>query len=263
MKALITWASSWFGAEFARQLAAKGYDLILVARNTEKLTALWEELKGKYWIEYKEYAVDLWSFVWIENLCEDIIENEDIDLLINNAGRGNNNWFLTSTDVDQAQMMILNMTTIVLQSKRILKKWIREDKKWKIINVCSVSSFLFEGTWPLYSATKAFVRSISYWLDAVIEEAWKKDDIHIQCLCPGFAKTSFMGENFTDEDLEKLWFMEVDEVIKESLEALEKNEFIVIPWEANQDLVKWFQSAPTAEVRAKHTDFKKQTWLIF
>lgn len=263
MRALITWASSWFGAEFARQLAAKWYDLILAARRTEKMIELWEELKEKFWINYEVFTVDLWDLTWIQKLCDEVIDKKDIDLLINNAWRWNLNWFLASTDEDQASMMVLNMTTIVIQSKRIINKWIKENKKWKIINLCSTSSFLFDGNFPLYSATKAFVRSVSYWLDAVIEENGKQDDIHIQCLCPGLTKTAFMGEKFTMEELDKMWFMDADEVIRISLEALEKNEFIVIPWEHNKESVKFFQTASTKEVREKNRQVKKITWLEF
>lgn len=263
MKALITWASSWFGAEFARQLAAKWYDLILAARSTDKMIELWEELKAKYSISYEVFTVDLWELAWIEKLCDEVIDKEDIDLLINNAWRWNLNWLLASTDIDQASMMTLNMTTIVVQSKRIINKWIKENKNWKIINICSTSSFLFDWTWPLYAATKAFVRSISYWFDAAIEEAGAEDKIKIQCLCPWFTKTKFMWDKFSDEELGKMWFMEANEVVTASINALETWEFIVIPWVRNQEKVKYFQTAPIKEIRKWNTEFKKKTWLVF
>ena len=263
MRALITWASSWFGAEFAKQLAAKWYDLILAARSTDKMVELWEELKAKFWISYEVYTVDLWEYSWIENLCNDIIDKREIDLLINNAWRWNLNWFLNSTDEDHASMMTLNMMTLVLNSKRYVKKLIKENKKWKIINVASLASFLFDWTWPLYSATKAFARSISYWIDATIEEVWKQDDIKIQCLCPWLTKTHFMWDKFTMSDLDKFWFMEASEVVEISLNALEKDEFIVIPWEQNQESAKHFHNTPIKEVRKEMQALKKQTWLIF
>jgi short-subunit dehydrogenase len=261
MRALITWASTGFGAEFARQLATKWYDLILVARSTDKLKTLTEELSNKYSIKATYFTADLWTLEWIKKLCDEVIDKEDIDLLINNAWRWNLNWYLNSTFDDLQSMMILNMSTIVHQSQRIVNKWIKENKAWKIINVASIASYLFDWTFAMYSATKAFARSISYWIDSAIEDAGA--NIKIQCLCPWLSKTNFMWDEFTQEQLTSFWFMEASDVVKESIDALETWEFIVIPWEHNKEIVKKYLIEDPFMIRKGSKELVKQTWLHF
>jgi short-subunit dehydrogenase len=261
MKALITWASSWFGAEFARQLAEKWYDLILVARSADKLKAISWELSQKYSINATYFVADLWNTNWIQSVMEDVIDKEDIDLLINNAGRWNLNWLLQSSFEDLREMMTLNMFNMVFLSQKIINKWIIEKKPWKIINVASIASFLFDWVFPLYSATKSFARNISYGFDNTLEDI--APYIKIQCLCPWLSKTNFMGPEFTNEQLDSFWFMEASDVVRESITALDINEFLVIPWEKNKESVKFFQTAPIEEIRKINKEFAKNTGLHF
>jgi short-subunit dehydrogenase len=263
MKALITWASSWLGAEFAKQLAQKWYDLILVARNIDNLKEVGQNISKDYWVKTEIFSIDLWTIEWIKEVCDKIIDKEDIDLLINNAWRWNLNWYLTSTFDDIQSMLTLNMSTIALLSQRIVNKWIEENKNWKIINVASIASFLFDWTFALYSATKAFVRSISYGIDSAIEDAWFTHKIKVQCLCPWLTKTNFMWPEFSMEYLSKLWFMESKDVVKESLNALETGEFLVIPWPQNKVSVDYYKSVDPFEERKWTKDFVKRTGLHF
>jgi short-subunit dehydrogenase len=263
MKALITGASSGFGAEFAKQLAKKWYDLILVARNEDKLKEIWDKLSLEYSIKTQVFKADLGTFKWIESLCYDVIDKEDIDLLINNAGRWNLNGFLSSDFEDLESMMVLNMWSATLQSQRIINKWIKEERSGKIINLASLASFLFDWTFPLYSPTRTFIRGISYWLDSVIEDAWASDKIKIQCLCPGFTKTNFFAGEISLEDMDKLWFMEPREVVKESLDALERNEFLVIPWEKNKESAEYYKNTDPFKVRKETKQLVKDYNLHF
>lgn len=264
MRALVTWASSWFGAEFSRQLAAKWYDLILAARSTDKLEALAKELSEKHWIEAEVFTVDLWNLDGINKICNEIIEKRDIDLLINNAWRWNPEWLLESSEDNLASMMTLNMSTIVFLSQKMINKWLNTTKKWRIINLWSTSAFLFDWVFPLYAATKAFVRSISSWFVSTLEDI-EGHDIKIQCLCPWLTITNFMWleERYSKEDLVKLGFMDSDEVVRISLENLDSWEEIIIPWERNNEQVKWFGTAPIAEQRKAHKDFVAKSWLTF
>lgn len=265
MKALITWASSWLGAEFAKQLAQKWYDLILVARREEKMIELWEELKSEFGINYEVYGADLWTKEWIKQICQEIIEKKEIDLLVNNAWTGNPKWLLKASDETIEWVMNLNMNAVVFLSKSYINKLIENNKNWKIINVASTASFLFDWTFQLYSASKAFVRSISYWFDSAIEEAGFKDKIHIQCLCPSFIKTPFAGLNkvLTEQQLEEMWFLEPSFVVKESLDALEKNELIVLPWNSSKKNIEDFKVLSTEELRKTNRWFVQATWINF
>lgn len=261
MKALITWASSGFGAEFAKQLATKWYDLILIARSTDKLKEISEELSNKHSINATYFTADLWTVEWIKSVCDEIIDKENIDLLINNAGRWNLNWYLNSTFDDLQSMMVLNMSTIVHLSQRAVNKWIKEEKAWKIINVASIASYLFDWTFAMYSATKSFARNISYWIDSAIKNTWA--NIQVQCLCPWLTKTNFMGPEFSMEQLDNFGFMEASDVVKESLNALETWEFIVIPWEHNKKQVEYYKNTDPFEIREGVQNLVKNTWLHF
>ena len=264
MRALVTWASSWFGAEFAKQLAEKWYDLILAARSKDKLEALWNELSQKHWIKTQVYTVDLWNMEWIDKICSEIIDKEDIDLLINNAWRWNPEWLLDSTEENLESMMTLNMFTIVFLTQRMTNRWLNTTKKWRIINVGSTSAFLFDWVFPLYAATKAFVRSISSWFNSTLEDI-EGHDIKIQCLCPWLTKTNFMWleERYTSEELTSFWFMDAPDVVKISLDKLDSWEEVVITWERNKETVKWFGIAPIEEQRKAHKEFVAKTWLTF
>jgi short-subunit dehydrogenase len=107
------------------------------------------------------------------------------------------------------------------------------------------------------------VRSMSYGIDSSIEDAWASHKIKIQCLCPWLTKTNFMWPEFSMEYLDKLWFMEVSDVVKESLDALETWEFLVIPWAQNKVSVDYYKTVDPFEERKWTKDFVKRTWLHF
>ncbi len=185
MKALITGASSGIGRDMARVLAKKGYNLVLVARDKQKLEELKEELISDNNIEVNTISMDL----SLEENCKSLHKSvSDVDILINNAGFGDCGNF-THTDLNKELKMI--KTNIV--AYHILTKLYLIDMKaknsGKILNVASIAGFMPGPLMATYYSTKAYVVRIS---ESIREELKKeKSNVKISILCPGPVNTNF------------------------------------------------------------------------
>lgn len=185
MKALITGASSGIGRDMAKILAKKGYDLVLVARDEEKLRTFAEELQKDSKVKIEIISMDL----SIESNCIDLHKCvSDVDILINNAGFGDCGNF-TKTDLNKELKMI--NTNIV--AYHILTKLYLADMKVKnsgrILNVASIAGFMPGPLMATYYSTKAYVVRLS---ESIREELKKeKSGVQISILCPGPVATNF------------------------------------------------------------------------
>ena len=185
MKALITGASSGIGRDMSRVLAEKGCNLVLVARSKDKLEEIQDELITKYNSKVKIIAMDLSDIDNCKKLYED---NQDIDLLINNAGFGDCGNF-TKTSLDKE----LNMIETNIKAYHILMKLYLTDMKKNdrghILNVASIAGFMPGPLMATYYATKSYVVRLS---EGVREELKKdKSNVKISVLCPGPVATNF------------------------------------------------------------------------
>ena len=222
MKALITGASSGIGKDMAKNLASKGYNLVLVARDEQKLLEFANELKEKNKIEVEAISMDL----SIEENCIKLHKCvSDVDILINNAGFGDCGNF-TKTDLDKELKMI--KTNIV--AYHILTKLYLVDMKAKnsgrILNVASIAGFMPGPLMATYYATKSYVVRLS---ESIREELDKeKSNVKISILCPGPVKTNF------DEVANVSFHMrqaDSEGVAKYAIDKLLKGKFYIIPGE--------------------------------
>ncbi len=183
MKALITGASSGIGQDMARYLASKNIDLILVARRKERLEKLQKELKTNV----KIINLDLSK----EDNCYklyDQVKNEDIDILINNAGFGLFGDF-SETDLDKELNMIdINVKAPHILTKLFLKNFLQKDKGY-ILNVASSAGFMAGPHLSTYYATKNYLAKLSMAINEELKK--KKSHVQISCLCPGPVNTEF------------------------------------------------------------------------
>lgn len=181
MKALITGASSGIGRDFARILADKGYELVLVARDEEKLKELQKELHTNT----KIISMDLSN---VDNCKKLHAENQNIDLLINNAGFGDCGNF-THTSLDKEISMInTNIVAYHILTKLYLID-MKKINKGHILNVASIAGFMPGPLMATYYATKSYVVRLS---ESIREELNKeKSNVKISILCPGPVKTNF------------------------------------------------------------------------
>lgn len=183
MKALITGASSGIGRDMAVLLSKKGYDLIVVARSRNKL----ENLKKRLNTEIKIICMDISESKNCFKLYE-MVKEDKIDILINNAGFGLFGRF-TETELEtELNMIELNIKAVHILTKLFLKDF-KARNRGRILNVASSAAFLPGPFMSTYYATKAYVLRLT---EAVYEEL-KRDNsaVTISALCPGPVNTGF------------------------------------------------------------------------
>ncbi len=187
---LVTGASSGIGAEFARQLAAQGMHLVLVARREPQLHELADQLRVEYGIQCEFLVCDLTDRDQLRAMCDRAQEVAPaIDLLVNNAGFG-----LTMTldkiDVPQTTRMIrLNVASLTELTYRFLPGML-ERRDGAVINLASLASFQPLPYMAAYAASKSFVLHFS-------ESLWaetRSRNVTVLALCPGFTRTDFLTE---------------------------------------------------------------------
>lgn len=181
MKVLITGASSGIGRDMARVCYKEGYEIVAVARNEEKL----KELKDEMGRNVKIVAMDL----AIEENCKKLYEqNQDIDILINNAGFGTCGEF-TKTDLDkEIRMVDTNIIALHILTKLFLQDMVKEDKG-HIMNVSSIAGFMPGPLMATYYSTKAYVVRLTQSIQKELK--MKKSKVRLSVLCPGPVKTNF------------------------------------------------------------------------
>ena len=183
MKALITGASSGIGKDMAKYLASKNVDLILVARRKDKL----EELKKELSVNTKIINMDL----GIEKNCYKLYEqckDEDIDILINNAGFGLFGEFF-ETDLDtELNMINVNIKAPHILTKLFLKDFIKKDYGY-ILNVCSSAGFMAGPKLNTYYATKNYLTKLTMAINEELRQ--RASNVIISALCPGPTSTEF------------------------------------------------------------------------
>jgi short-subunit dehydrogenase len=221
---LITGASSGIGEAFARRLAAKKHDLILVARRESELRALCTELSEKHQVTCHFFAIDLADPAAAERLFHETEKNGwRVDWLINNAGFGSSGDFATLDVEREREMISLNVSTLVALTHLYLQQ-MRAAKSGTIINVSSAAGFQPIPFMATYAATKAFVSSFS---EAIAEEN-RPFGIRILALCPGSTKTNFFAASNIERPITVKGQQTVDEVVDTALKAVEQNKSKVV-----------------------------------
>lgn len=237
-KALITGASAGLGEEYARQLAATGTNLILVARRKDRLENLAAELRLKFGVSVEIFPADLSRDYDLSCLAEKIRQTEDLDLLINNAGFGGKSKFYKDETGEAEQMIRVHVTAPVILTRAALPAMIKRGRG-AVINVSSVAAFSpFSGA--MYSSTKAFLAMFSVNLQ---NELYGKG-IKIQALCPGLTHTEFHEvAGIKKETIPGLLWMKADRVVRISLRALGGRKVIVVPGLRNR-LITFLMRCP-------------------
>ena len=215
MKALITGASSGIGRDIAKVLDKKGYELVLVARDEEKLKEVAKSLKNAEII-----SIDLSTEENCRNLYEQV---SNIDLLVNNAGFGVHGKFCDTDLNKEVQMIETNITAVHILMKLYLKDMIKKDRG-HILNVASMAAF---GPGPLmssYYASKAYVYRLSQGVKTELRKNNSK--VKISVLCPGPVRTNFnkvAGVDFAAPSLSSEY------VAKYAVKKMLKNKFTIVP----------------------------------
>jgi len=191
---LITGASSGIGAAFARKLASRGRNVLLVARSEDKLITMCNELGRVSGVRAHYIAMDLLRTDAAAQLFEETQRRElIIDMLVNNAGFGSMGEFVNLDLARELEMIDLNVKSLVELTHLFLKP-MRERQQGAIINVASTAGFQPVPYMTTYAATKAFVLSFS---EALWEEN-REHGVHVMALCPGVTETNFFAASKMD-----------------------------------------------------------------
>ena len=219
--ALVTGATAGIGLEFARQLAARGHDLVLVARDEARLHAVAKELGATYDIEVETLVADLVDKAQCATVEARLADpDRPIELLVNNAGFGLKHRFLDNPIEDEEAMLDVLVTAVLRLSHAALGP-MTERGRGGIINVSSVAAFLPRGT---YSATKAWVNSFSEWA----HNEYKPKGVTVMALCPGFTKTEF-HERMEVRRGDSFMWLEPEFLVKTALADFDKGRVYSVP----------------------------------
>lgn len=218
MKAIITGGSSGIGRDMAYYLSNMGYDLILVGRNKDKLNEVKNNIKTKV----KIYDMDLSKEDNVYKLYNEI-KNEDIDILINNAGFGLFGNFIDTSLDRELEMINLNIISLHILTKLFLIDFVKKNKGY-ILNVASSAGFMAGPKLSTYYSTKNYVLKQSL---AIYEELRHMNtNVKISVLCPGPVDTNFnkvAGGSFNTKSATSEY------VARYAIDKMFKNKLIIIP----------------------------------
>ena len=241
MKALITGASSGIGYQMAIYLSELGYDLILVSRDKEKLQQMQNKLKNEPKIIVADLSIES-KVKEVYVLCK----NENIDILINNAGFGDFGKFDETDLTKEMEMLDLNIKAVHILTKMFLKDMKKRDSGY-ILNVASSAAFVPGPLMATYYSTKAYVLRLT---TSIYEELRRdKSNVVVSCLCPGPVATNFnkvAGVKFAVKPLKS------KDVARYGINQLLKKKLVIIPG-VKMKLANFFQRFLSTKMLAKIT----------
>ncbi|WP_340537558.1 SDR family NAD(P)-dependent oxidoreductase [Nocardioides sp. GXZ039] len=219
--ALITGATAGIGHSFATHLARDGYDLVIVARDGDRLDQVAAQLGRDHGVEVETLVADLTvpeQLALVEARVADV--DRPVDLLVNNAGFGLKKRFLDNP-VDAEVEMLEVLVTAVLRLTHAALGAMTARGSGGIINVSSVAAFLPRGT---YAAAKAWVNSFTEWA----ANEYRSRGVTVMCLCPGFTKTEFHERMQVKRGTGPMW-LDVDFLVEKALKDFAKGRTYSIP----------------------------------
>lgn len=241
---LVTGASAGIGTAFARALAARGHDLALTARRTERLEALAAELRQQHGGAVTVLTADLADPAAPASLCDEMAQRGlAVDWLVNNAGYGVPGTFVANdwhTHADSLQVLLTAPTELAWR----LLPGMRQRGYGRIVNVASLAGHV-PGTagHTLYAATKSYLIKFSQSL--ALEN--RDRHVHVCALCPGFTRSEFHDVTGTRALMNKLpgfMWQAAEEVVQEGIDAVERGEAVLVTGRVNRFIKGMFKLVP-------------------
>jgi short-subunit dehydrogenase len=232
--ALITGASSGIGKAFATHFAGMGYALIITGRQMDKLHALALKLKAGFGVDVKVIKADFSIDEDLNRLLNEIETHDKIFVLVNNAGFGSGLEFCENSLTGHLRMIQAHIVASTELAYAVLPQMIKR-KNGIIINVSSIGAYIPAPGNSIYSASKIFLKNLTESIHLEVHQ----HGVKLQCLCPGLTNTEFHnrinGKKFGMKN-DFLW-MNPEEVVQDSLLALQKDKIICVPGLVNKMIV--------------------------
>ena len=242
--ALVTGATAGIGHAFCRELAERGHDLVIVARNRSRLENVSDELRSRHHINVEILAADLSKRAALRRVADRLADRDrPIDLLVNNAGFGMSKSFLKGDLADEEAMLdVLCRAVLVLSHAGALS--MKDRGRGAIINVSSVASFVPMGT---YAAAKAWCTAFT---EALAQEL-VGSGVTATALCPGFTHTEMHERaNLDMSRLPDALWLEADRLVRDCLDDVRAGKVVSIPGVQYKLIAGIAQVAPRGLVRA-------------
>lgn len=237
--ALITGASSGIGATYAKQLAARGSNLILVARDAARLDALAASLREAHGVEVSVLAADLTRTEDLQRVAQTFADNERITMLVNNAGMTVEGEFVEGEIAPIQTMLALNIVALTQLAHSAAQAFQRRGNG-TIVNLASVLAIVNESANGAYNASKAYVLSLTRNMQRELAES----GVRIQAVLPGLTRTEIFersGKSVSDLPADKL--MEVEDLVAAALHGLDSGELVTIPSVEDMGLWQHYENA--------------------
>ena len=242
--ALITGGTSGIGAEFARQLAARGDDLVLVARDHDRLAEMATQLKEQYGVGIETISADLGVRDEVMTVAKRLTSTEQpVDMLVNNAGFGMPKSLVTddTTALEYGVDVMIRAVLILAGASGLA---MRARGRGQIVNVSSTAGFVSMGA---YSAIKAWVTTYS---EALAGEL-APHGVTVTALCPGYVRTEFhQRASIRTGSIPRPMWVDLDELVTEALEDVAKGKIISIPTRRFKVMIFAARHFPRSAVRA-------------
>lgn len=224
--ALITGATSGIGAAFARGLATDGYDLVLVARDAERLAGTAGELAERHGVSATPLPADLSTEVGCGAVEERLRDSAaPVDLLVNNAGMSLHRSFLRASPDDEARLLRLNVHAVMRLTSAVLPAMVAR-RHGAVVNVSSVAGFGVVMPGSTYSASKAWVTNFSQSVGLSV----RPYGVRVMALCPGYTRTEFHDRAGIDTSRMPSWlWLDADAVARDALRDLGKGRLVSVP----------------------------------
>jgi short-subunit dehydrogenase len=242
-RALVTGASSGIGEAMARRLAAEGTELVVVARDGDRL----RRLAGEVPVACEVVVADLADRAAVERVAERILADPAVDLVVNNAGFGRHADLVDEAPATWVAMVDVNVTAVVRLTHAALTRFRRSGQPGTVVNVASVAGFAGSAGLGVYSASKAFLVT----LGAALHDEARRTGSVVCTLCPGLTRTEFhqrAGLELAPRLAAPLW-QSADEVAVAGLDGAAAGRELVVPGAVNKVVVAGTRLVPRRVLR--------------
>jgi short-subunit dehydrogenase len=224
--ALVTGATSGIGAAFARRLAAGGHDLVLVARDTDRLDETAKRLREHPGVQVEVLAADLATGAGQDAVAARLADAErPVDVLVNSAGLSLNTPFLRSTAEAEERLLSLNVHAVMRLTLAALPGMVQR-RRGTIVNVSSVAGFGAAMPGSTYPASKAWVTNFS----ESVALSVARFGVRVMALCPGYVRTEFHQRAGINMSKTPNWmWLDVDELVGDALRDLRRGKVVSVP----------------------------------